>query len=427
MRKKKKLTPKRILKFVAGTVIFLTLPTLLLFGFLYIKYNEDLPVGEKTAQADVLANKMLNALNYDAYKTTDYIEFTFKKRHHYKWNKTENTCEVYWKNYKVNLDLNDSSKSEAFQNDIKIETQERNALIEKAISYFNNDTFWVVAPYKVFDEGTTRSIVTLENNEQALLVTYSSGGSTPGDSYLWHLDEAGKPKSFQMWVGILPINGLEASWSDWTTTETGAMLPTFHKMMVLGLEIEGIKTIPDSGRTYYYPNTEYYINSEDKTEISLDSIKDFKSIIKKIDSITCTEKTAVVTLKTEKSTFKFIPFSSCKHQSNWCPKGRNLIEVSPGKIVHSSFGEKSIDSLPRYLEKHLLNNGKDIVFSENLTKPVMIFTSDSTKNRNELKNTFQKIFEDFNSINKSSEEILSLRMVLYTTSISDLPPPPRPK
>ena len=242
MRKRKKLTPKRILKFVAGTVIFLTLPTLLLFGFLYFKYNEDLPVGEKTAQADVLANKMLNALNYDAYKATGYIEFTFKKRHHYKWNKTENTCEVYWKNYKVNLDLNASSKSEAFQNDIKIETQESNALIEKAISYFNNDTFWLIAPYKVFDEGTTRSIVTLENKEQTLLVTYSSGGSTPGDSYLWHLDENGRPKSFQMWVDILPINGLEASWSDWTTTETGAMLPSFHKMMVLGLEIDGIKT-----------------------------------------------------------------------------------------------------------------------------------------------------------------------------------------
>lgn len=242
MRKRKKLTPKRILKIVAGAIVFITLPTLLLFGFLYFKYNEELPVGKETAKADVLANKMLNALNYDAYKATDYIEFTFKKRHHFKWNKTENTCEVYWKNYKVNLDFNDNSKNEAFQNETKIENKNSAALIQKAISYFNNDTFWVVAPYKVFDPGTTRSIVTLENNKKALLVTYSSGGSTPGDSYLWHLDDTGKPKSFQMWVDILPINGLEATWSDWTTTATGAQLPTFHKMMVLGLEIEGIKT-----------------------------------------------------------------------------------------------------------------------------------------------------------------------------------------
>jgi hypothetical protein len=242
MRKKKKITPKRVLKIIAGVIVFFTLPSLLLFGFLYFKYNETLPVG-KEAGAHAMATKMLEALNHDAYKATDYIEFTFKKRHHFKWYKTENTCEVYWKNYKVNLDLNDNSSSEAFKNEVKIEDQESQELIQKALSYFNNDTFWLVAPYKVFDEGTKRSIITLENNEKALLVTYSSGGSTPGDSYLWQFAEDGKPKSFKMWTSILPIDGLEASWSDWTTTETGAVLPTFHKMMVLGLEIEGIKTI----------------------------------------------------------------------------------------------------------------------------------------------------------------------------------------
>lgn len=242
MRKRKKLTPKRVLKIIAGIGIFFTLPTLLLYCFLYYKYNEDLPVGEESEQADVLSKKMLNALNYDAYKATDYIEFTFKKRHHYKWNKTGNTCKVYWKNYRVNLDLKDNSKSEVFKNDVKIEGENTQELIRKAVSYFNNDTFWLVAPYKVFDEGVKRSVVTLTDNEKALLVTYTSGGSTPGDSYLWQLAEDGKPKSFKMWTSILPINGLEATWSDWTTTETGALLPSFHKLMVLGLEIDGIKT-----------------------------------------------------------------------------------------------------------------------------------------------------------------------------------------
>ncbi|WP_299886208.1 hypothetical protein [uncultured Lacinutrix sp.] len=242
MRKRKKLTPKRVFKFIIGAIIFITLPTLLLFGFLYFKYNEDLPIGEETAQADILAKNMLESLNYDAYKATDYIEWTFKKRHHFKWNKTENTCEVYWKNYKVNLDLNDNSKSEAFQNDIKIETDQAK-YIKKATNLFNNDSFWVVAPYKVFDKGVKRSVVTLNNNEKALLVTYTSGGSTPGDSYLWQFAKDGKPKSFKMWTSLLPIDGLEASWNDWTTTETGAILPTFHKLMVLGLEINNIKGI----------------------------------------------------------------------------------------------------------------------------------------------------------------------------------------
>ena len=239
---KKKNKPKKILKIIGGVIIFITLPTLLLFAFMYFKYNEDLPTGEQGPAADQLATRMLNTLNHDAYKATDYIEFTFKKRHHYKWNKTENTCEVYWKNVKVDIDLADHSKSHVYFSEEKYEGKEKQDYIQKAVDYFNNDTFWLVAPYKVFDEGVERRLVKTEDNENALLITYTNGGSTPGDSYLWHFDENGKPKSYQMWVDILPINGLEASWSDWTTTDTGAELPTFHKLLAFGLEIEGLKT-----------------------------------------------------------------------------------------------------------------------------------------------------------------------------------------
>lgn len=232
--------PKKVLKIIGGIVVFLTLPTLLLFSFLYLKYNEVLPIGIKGEQAEQLATKMLNSLDSEAYKNTNYIEWTFKKRHHYKWKKNEGTCIVYWKEYKVNLNLKSPEKTKTYVHNFEVFGEQSKELNNKAISYFNNDSFWLVAPYKIFDEGTERSIVNLANGKQGLLVTYNSGGSTPGDSYLWHLDNSGKPTSFQMWVDILPINGIEATWNDWTTTESGAQLPTFHKMMVLGLEITDI-------------------------------------------------------------------------------------------------------------------------------------------------------------------------------------------
>jgi hypothetical protein len=211
---------------------------------MYFKYNEDLPTGEQGLAADQLATKMLNSLNHDAYKTTDYIEFTFKKRHHFKWNKAKNSCEVYWKNVKVELDLVNHSNSSVYISEVKYEGVEKGDYIKKAVDLFNNDSFWLVAPYKVFDAGVERRLVKTEDNKDALLVTYTNGGSTPGDSYLWHLDENGKPTSYQMWVDILPIDGLEASWSDWTTTDTGAELPSFHKLLAFGLEIEDVKTSP---------------------------------------------------------------------------------------------------------------------------------------------------------------------------------------
>ena len=231
----------KILKIIAGVVIFLTLPTLLLFGFLYYKYNEELPAGVQGEQADALAYKMLNALDHEAYNATNYIEWTFKKRHHYEWDRTNNSCTVYWKENKVVLDLNNPSKSKVYIHNFKNESDLAPGLIEKAINYFNNDSFWLVAPYKVFDKGVERRLVKTNNNNDALLVTYTSGGSTPGDSYLWLLDDTGKPTAFKMWTNILPIDGLEASWIDWTTTKSGAQLPTFHKLLVLGLEIDDIK------------------------------------------------------------------------------------------------------------------------------------------------------------------------------------------
>lgn len=231
---------KKIFKITAGLVVFLTLPSLLLFAFLYFKYNEPLPSGEIGTEADLLAEKMLTALNYEAYQNTNYVEFSFKNMHNYKWNKAENKCEVIWKDFKVNLNLNTPQQSEVFVANNLYKGKDREKLINKALSYFNNDSFWLVAPYKVFDQGTERRVVTTDEGKQALLITYTSGGSTPGDSYLWHLNNEGAPESFQIWVSILPIGGLEASWNNWTTCETNAQLPTFHKMLILGIELENI-------------------------------------------------------------------------------------------------------------------------------------------------------------------------------------------
>ena len=239
---KKPFTIKRLLKIIVGVIIFFTLPTALLFGYVYFKYNEPLPISKPSKEADALALKMLNALNFDAYKNTDYIEFTFKNRHHYKWNKLENTCEVYWKQKQVNLDLNNLKNSEVIIGKQAYNGIEKDQYVNKALNYFYNDAFWLVAPYKVFDNDVTRSIAKNQAGEKGLLITYNSGGSTPGDSYLWHLDQNGKPKSYQMLTSILPIQGFPASWSDWTTTKTGAVLPTFHKLSMLGLKITGLKT-----------------------------------------------------------------------------------------------------------------------------------------------------------------------------------------
>ena len=122
-----------------------------------------------------------------------------------------------------------------------IDNTKSKTYIKKAIKLFNNDSFWLVAPFKIEDKGTVLK-TTVIDNKKALMVTYTKGGTTPGDTYVWLFDEKGNPKSFKMWVDLIPIGGLEASWNDWILTDSKIKLPTVHKIGPLELEIDQIVT-----------------------------------------------------------------------------------------------------------------------------------------------------------------------------------------
>ncbi len=228
---------KRLLKKLLKIIGALLLLLLLGFVVLYLVYNKPLPEGTQGADADALAKKMLTAINHDAYENTHYLEWTFKGMHHYQWFKAANKVHVSWKDYRVKLFLSNLKKSEVYKNDVRILGDQEEKIINKAWDYFNNDSYWLVAPFKVFEPNVVRSLVTLEGGEKALLVTHTKGGTTPGDSYLWHLDENGLPIGYDMWVKIIPIGGVKASWDGWKTTESGIKLPTSHKLLFLELDM----------------------------------------------------------------------------------------------------------------------------------------------------------------------------------------------
>lgn len=229
---------KKIVKFLGIGILIV-----LLVGVAYgVAINESLPEGKSGPKADELANKMLNALNYEAYENTRFLEWSYQGgKNVYKWDKTMGRCTVNWGEYKVELNLVHSDKSTALRNGNPLTGADKKEAIEKALTNFNNDSFWLVAPYKIFDKGTTRSIVELEDGTQGLLVTYSSGGTTPGDSYLWQLNPDGFPNSYKMWVQIIPIGGLEASWDDWMVVESDAFLPKSHTLGPVTLSMGNVK------------------------------------------------------------------------------------------------------------------------------------------------------------------------------------------
>jgi len=229
---------KIILKIAGGLIVL----GLIAFGILYAVYNEPLPDGKQGPDADALAQKMLKAINNDTYKSTKYLEWSLLDgAHKYKWDKENGKVRVEWDNYLVKLNLNSPSKSEVFENGIEVIGDTKENLTVTATDYFNNDSFWLVAPFKILDKGTKRSIITLEDESEGLLVSYTSGGTTPGDTYLWKLLPNGFPESYQMWVKISPIGGLEATWDDWKIMENGLALPASHKLGPMTLNMGEVK------------------------------------------------------------------------------------------------------------------------------------------------------------------------------------------
>ena len=214
---------KKILKII-GLLITVTILATVLYCF---AKNESLPSGTPGKEADELAKKMMSAINKSAFDSTEILTWSFRDKHHYVWRNQEGLVDVSWNNTSVTVNLNDYSKS----------IGESPKLIETAINFFNNDSFWLVAPYKVFDDGVERSIVKVDNKD-ALLIKYTSGGTTPGDSYLWILDENYVPVSFKMWTQIIPIGGVSATWNDFITSGSGIKLPTSHTLSLFGIKID---------------------------------------------------------------------------------------------------------------------------------------------------------------------------------------------
>ncbi|MCX2680162.1 hypothetical protein OOZ15_09445 [Galbibacter sp. EGI 63066] len=228
---------KKLLKYLVIILVVFGL----ICAVVYFTIHEPLPVGKQGPEAEMLAQKMLKAVNYTNYTKTRFIEWSFNGKHFYKWDKQEEFADVKWDNNLVKLNLNNYSISKVYRDGVELFMDPKDELIDTAVKYFNNDSFWLVAPFKIMDKGVERSLVTLKNGDEALLVTFTEGGTTPGDSYLWILDDNGFPQSFKMWVKIIPVGGLEASWDNWKVMETTTYLPTSHKFLFLNFDMGEVK------------------------------------------------------------------------------------------------------------------------------------------------------------------------------------------
>lgn len=221
-------------------ILLLWLLTVIVVGFMV--FNESEPEGIASEEADLVASQMLEALNDSAWQSTRYVQWTFKGLNNYLWDKEENWVRVKSRNGQVViLDASTISGMVYQENGQQVLGEGAEEAIQSAWKSFCNDGFWLYAPFKVFDDGTQRSLVRLDDGSEGLKVTYTTGGVTPGDTYVWILDENYRPKAWKLWVKIIPVGGAEFSWDGWIQLPTGAWVSTLHRSRLVDLEMTDVK------------------------------------------------------------------------------------------------------------------------------------------------------------------------------------------
>lgn len=228
------------LKFVVATVAVVAL---VVGGWLF-SLNEDRPASNPSPEADQLARKIMAAGNHDAWQATGAIRWNFGGRQLHVWDRQRNLARVQWDDLDVLIDLSDQ-QGIVHQAGERLDPAAAAPHLQQAWSHWCNDSFWLNPLEKLFDDGVVRSLVDLEDGGRGLLVEYTQGGVTPGDAYLWIVDDTGLPKAWKMWTQILPLQGLETSWEDWITVETGARISTRHKIVVVDLVLSDITAATD--------------------------------------------------------------------------------------------------------------------------------------------------------------------------------------
>lgn len=218
------------------TAILLTI--VLSLGVVYVIFNEPLPKGIEGVEAERLADKMLDAINHIDWEKTGAIEWDFGGRQKHIWDKKMHLVQVSWSEYVVQIDIG-RRKGVVLNALASDDPKELSKICLKAWKFWANDSFWLNPISKIRDYGTSRSIVSYEG-QSALLITYNNGGVTPGDSYLWLVNDDGLPYEWKMWVGIIPIGGISTSWEEWKTLGTGAKISSVHKNG-LTLQLSDIK------------------------------------------------------------------------------------------------------------------------------------------------------------------------------------------
>ncbi|MEL6613509.1 MAG: hypothetical protein AAFQ53_15540 [Bacteroidota bacterium] len=164
-------------------------------------------------------------------------------RHHL-WDRTTGAYRIDWSNgdtlYTALFDVNDYTAGSAYMNGMPLADSTLADALDNAEQAYLNDTYWLLLPVKLFDDGVTRGLDadSSDATTAALTLAFDGVGLTPDDAYWVYINR--DSGAVEGWTYVLESGGVgQSAWVDYQTfeTEAGPVLLSARKERADGLAI----------------------------------------------------------------------------------------------------------------------------------------------------------------------------------------------
>ncbi len=196
-----------------------------------------LPEGVPGPEAEALADRMLLAINHEAWlRNTAAVSWDFRGKRRLLWDRKRDLVEVRWEDREVRFDKKTMRAVFRKAGADVTDPEERKKMLAAASRSFVNDAYWLNPLFHIRSPGAQRSLV----EAGVLKVHFPSGGVTPGDSYVFFTDKDALVTRMRLWVSSIPIPGAEAVFLRYGTSETGVKSARLYNYLA-EIEIRDLK------------------------------------------------------------------------------------------------------------------------------------------------------------------------------------------
>ncbi|MCG3172069.1 MAG: hypothetical protein GMKNLPBB_00214 [Myxococcota bacterium] len=241
---------KRRIAWISGTLAALLL--VVLGGAIVASSCVKRDVFERVAspdelrEGDALARAMADKLGGPAWERIQYIHFDFEARaagprlasRSHDWDKFRGLARISQEtggdSLVVWVRLTDKT-GVVHRNGVPVKDEaEIKRLLEKGFSWWTNDSYWLAAPFKVFDPGVRRA-----GYPEGVLISFDNGvGLTPGDRYLFRL----APDATLLGWDFILQSGMAASFDfESPVTVLGAVIHTVRKNALSSITFRNLR------------------------------------------------------------------------------------------------------------------------------------------------------------------------------------------